>query len=99
MLILPLFALAGCGGVKDLGLGALPVYDVPSAALDGEDKIRLERWRNESPSTFKKIQGIALSYKAIIDAHNSWALHKNKERLEMMGFKDEDLKKLISTTH
>ena len=90
-----LFVLSGCG-IHDMGLGALPVYDIPIVQLSEADKTILARWSREAPATFKRIQGAALSYKAILETHNAWALKKNKERLEAMGFTDQDLRRLVT---
>lgn len=94
IVLIVVLSLAGCGAIKDLGLGALPVYELPEFNLADKDKAILERWSREAPETFRKVQGAALAYKSILQTHNSWAIARNKERLEAMGFKAEDLKKL-----
>ena len=90
-----LLLLVGCGMVKDLGLGALPVYDVPDAEFDAAESATLERWSHDDAALFHKIQGLSLARKAVLESHNKWALAKNRERLAAMGFKDDDLKKVV----
>ena len=96
MIFAGLFAvlfLHGCGpDIKALGGGPWPVYGEPAKVQldDAEAKILIQ-FSIDHPELFKKIQGSANAWRAIVLEHNKAAIDINRKRLEALGFTDKDL--------
>lgn len=90
-----MLALGGCGGVdvNAIGAGPWPVYSEPAALVfTGAEAAELRAWKARDPALFTKIQSQSHQYRAVLREHNKRARELNKKRLEMLGFKEADVK-------
>lgn len=90
--------LSGCFGVNanSIGAGPLPILPEPAPLVFNEAETNtLNRWASEDKELFKKLQGQVHAYRATVRSYNKDAAATNKKKLELMGFKDNDLKAVL----
>ena len=90
--------LSGCGSVQSFGVGPWPVYKEPDALTFSDDeRSALETFAHDHPDLFKRIQGQAYSYRAIVREHNRRAKEMNLRQLKTLGFDEDSIKKTLET--
>lgn len=89
--------LPGCGNVQSFGVGPWPVYKEPEAlSFDDNERTALQEFALNHAALFKRIQGQALSYRAIIREHNRRAKEMNLRQLKTIGFDEQSIKDSLS---
>jgi hypothetical protein len=92
-----LLALCGCNNPQSFGIGPWPVYaEPPPLEFTPDEQAALENFSRGNPELFKRIQGQAHAYRAIVQEHNRRAKEMNKKQLKTLGFDDEALKQTLS---
>jgi hypothetical protein len=93
-----LLFLSGCGSVQSFGVGPWPVYKEPDPlSFDDNDRAALESFAHDHPDLFKRIQGQALQYRAILREHNRRAKEMNLRQLKTIGFDEESIKQTLQS--
>ena len=88
--------LSGCSDAKSFGVGPWPVYtEPPPLQFTPAEQTELETFARDHAALFKRIQGQAHSYRAIVQEHNKRAKEMNLRQLKALGFDEESLRKTM----
>jgi hypothetical protein len=95
-----LLTLAGCWGsaLKAYGVTAWPAYDEPHPLAEGltpDEAALLTQFASEHKDLYKKVQGQANAWRAIVQKHNEAALKINFNQLVGLGHEDAEAKRMI----
>ncbi len=88
--------LSGCSDAKSFGVGPWPVYaEPPPLQFTSTEQAELESFARDHAALFKRIQGQAHSYRAIVQEHNKRAKEMNLCQLKALGFDEDSLRKTM----
>lgn len=91
-----ILVLAGCSDPKSFGVGPWPVYTEPAPLqFSPDEQTELETFARDHPALFKRIQGQAHAYRAIVQEHNKRAKEMNQRQLKALGFDEDTLRKTM----
>lgn len=89
--------LSGCSDPKSFGVGPWPVYaEPPPLQFAPDEQTDLENFARDHPALFKRIQGQAHAYRAIVQEHNKRAKEMNQRQLKALGFDEEALRQTLT---
>jgi len=92
-----LLCLSACSNPQSFGIGPWPVYaEPPPLEFTPAEQAALKLFARNNPELFKRIQGQAHSYRAIVQEHNKRAKEMNKKQLKTLGFDDEAIRQTMS---
>jgi len=95
-----LLILSGCSDAKSFGVGPWPVYaEPPPLQFTSAEQTELESFARDHAALFKRIQGQAHSYRAIVQEHNKRAKEMNLRQLKALGFDEDSLRKTMEETN
>jgi len=90
--------LSGCGSVQSFGVGPWPVYKEPDAlTFTDDERAELETFAHDHSELFKRIQGQANAYRAIVREHNRRAKEMNLRQLKTIGFDEQSIKQTLDS--
>lgn len=85
-------AISGCSDPKSFGVGPWPIYaEPPPLEFTPEEAQDLQTFARDHPTLFKRIQGQAHAYRAIVQEHNRRAKEMNQRQLKALGFDEKTL--------
>jgi hypothetical protein len=91
-----LLSLSACSNPQSFGIGPWPVYAEPAPLeFTPDEQAELKQFAHDHPALFKRIQGQANSYRAIVQEHNKRAKEMNKKQLKTLGFDDEAIRQTM----